>query len=44
MLPKPFARVRLRFADPIHLNDGEKEDFEVLRERLEKTMLPGLHR
>ncbi|NDY72274.1 hypothetical protein DO021_00210 [Desulfobacter hydrogenophilus] len=44
MLPKPFARVRLRFSDPIHICDKENENFEDLRDRLEKTMLPGLHR
>ncbi len=44
MIPKPFARVRLRFLDPIHICGEKNEDFEALRERLEKIMLPGLHR
>ncbi|WP_321495270.1 lysophospholipid acyltransferase family protein [uncultured Desulfobacter sp.] len=44
MLPKPFARVRLRFFDPIHICGEEKESFEALLQRLEKIMLPGLHR
>lgn len=44
MIPKPFARVRLRFLDPIHICEQEDENFEALREQLEKTMLPGLHR
>ncbi|HBT89665.1 lysophospholipid acyltransferase family protein [Desulfobacter sp.] len=46
MIPKPFAKVRLRFLDPIHIyekNGKKNEDFEVLRERLETLMLPGLH-
>jgi hypothetical protein len=44
MVPKPFAKVRLRFLDPIHICGKENENFEALREQLEKTMLPGLHR
>lgn len=44
MVPKPFAVVRLRFLDPIHICGEENTDFETLRDRLEKLMLPGLHR
>ena len=43
MVPKPFAKVRLRFLDPIHICGRENEDFETLRKGLEKMMLPGLH-
>jgi lysophospholipid acyltransferase (LPLAT)-like uncharacterized protein len=43
MIPKPFAKVRLRFLDPIHVYGEKNEDFEVLRERLETLMRPGLH-
>ncbi len=44
MVPKPFAKVRLRFLDPIRICEQKSENFEALREQLEKTMLPGLHR
>ena len=43
MVPKPFAKVQLRFLDPIHIGGKDNEDFEALRKRLEETMLPGLH-
>lgn len=44
MLPKPFARVKISFSDPIDLNQGEvASDFEILRLGLEQKMLPGLH-
>ena len=44
MLPKPFARVTLRFGDMINLHSGESEnDFEQQRNRLQEIMLPGLH-
>jgi len=43
MVPKPFAKVRLRFLDPIHVGAKANEDFETLRKQLEQTMLPGLH-
>ncbi len=43
MLPKPFARVRLYFSDPIHLTPEEEHDFEAQRQNLEQLMLPQLH-
>ena len=43
MIPKPFAKVRLRFLDPIHICGKKNENFEVLRKRLETLMLPDLH-
>lgn len=44
MLPKPFARVTLRFGDMMDLTSGVNEDdFENQRVRLEQTMLPALH-
>ncbi|MGD9826704.1 lysophospholipid acyltransferase family protein [Desulfobacter sp.] len=43
MIPKPFARVRLRFLDPIHICREENKNFDALRERLEKIMEPALH-
>jgi lysophospholipid acyltransferase (LPLAT)-like uncharacterized protein len=43
MLPKPFARVRLRFGNILDLNAGEgEENFESLRVQLQEIMLPGL--
>lgn len=43
MLPKPFARVNLRFDEMIDLSSGESdEDFECHRARLQKIMQPGL--
>lgn len=44
MLPKPFARVTLRYGDMLDLasKTGE-EDFERQRLRLQEIMLPGLH-
>lgn len=43
MIPKPFARVTLRFGRMIDLNDArEGEDFEGHRAALEVAMLPGL--
>ncbi len=43
MLPKPFARVTIRFGDliPCHVAGGS-EEFERQRRSLEKIMLPGL--
>ncbi len=43
MLPKPFTRVRIRYADPIRLELDDNTDFEGLRNRLEEEMRPGLH-
>ncbi len=44
MLPKPFARVTLRFGDMISCPVSEtKEEFERQRALLEKIMLPSLH-
>ncbi len=44
MLPKPFARVTLRFGDMIFCSVPEtKEEFERRRALLEKIMLPSLH-
>jgi hypothetical protein len=44
MLPKPFARVTLRFGDMLDLTCEEsEEDFERQRVRLQEIMLPGLH-
>jgi len=43
MLPKPFARVNLRFGNMLDLNAGEgDENFESHRVRLQEIMLPGL--
>jgi len=43
MIPKPFARVTLRFGRMIDLNDSrEGEDFEGHRAALEAAMRPGL--
>lgn len=43
MLPKPFARVHLRFCEMLDLNaGGSDEAFENQRLRLEQIMLPGL--
>jgi lysophospholipid acyltransferase (LPLAT)-like uncharacterized protein len=45
MLPKPFARVALRFGEMIHFNAASHEsDFEARRLELENVMLPGLIR
>lgn len=44
MVPKPFARVTIRYGDPIPCPPGADNDtFEAQRASLEKTMLPGLH-
>ncbi len=44
MLPKPFARVTLRYGEMLDLTSGASEDdFENQRVRLEKIMLPALH-
>jgi hypothetical protein len=44
MLPKPFARVTLRFGEMLDLTSGEsEEDFERHRVRIQKIMQPGLH-
>ena len=44
MLPKPFARVTLRFGDMISCPTPEtEEDFEHQRISLEKVMLPSIH-
>jgi hypothetical protein len=43
MLPKPFARVTLRFGRMIDFNTLEgKDNFEAQRLELERTMRPGL--
>ncbi len=43
MLPKPFARVTLRFGEMLDLTStGSDEDFEPHRVRLQETMLPSL--
>lgn len=43
MLPKPFAKVTLRFGKMIDFNTVNRElDFEAQRLELERTMLPGL--
>jgi lysophospholipid acyltransferase (LPLAT)-like uncharacterized protein len=45
MVPKPFARVTLRFGDLIPCPPAESsEEFEKQRVSLENTMLPGIHR
>jgi lysophospholipid acyltransferase (LPLAT)-like uncharacterized protein len=44
MLPKPFARVTLRFGEMLDLTSGaSQEDFECHRIRLQEIMQPGLH-
>ncbi|PIE60901.1 MAG: hypothetical protein CSA29_06125 [Desulfobacterales bacterium] len=43
MLPKPFTRVRIRYADPINFSLKDNVAFETLRRTLEQEMLPGLH-
>ncbi len=44
MVPKPFARVTLRFGDPIPCSSVESsEEFEKQRVSLENIMLPGIH-
>ncbi|WDP93093.1 MAG: lysophospholipid acyltransferase family protein [Desulfobacter sp.] len=43
MVPKPFARVTLRFDAPIRFDQETDLDFEQLRRDLEAKMLPGLH-
>jgi hypothetical protein len=43
MLPKPFARVTLRFGEMLDLSSGKGEDhFEYQRARLEEIMKPEL--
>ncbi len=43
MLPKPFSKVTLTFGDEMHLApDDSSADFEIRRQLLEDTMLPGL--
>jgi lysophospholipid acyltransferase (LPLAT)-like uncharacterized protein len=43
MLPKPFARVTLRFGEMMRFPaDSERRLFESQREELERTMRPGL--
>ena len=43
MLPKPFAKVTLRFGEMIDMTAGEgDDDFEKHRTRLQQIMLPGL--
>ena len=44
MLPKPFARVTLRYGDMLDLASKEGgEAFERQRRRLQEVMLPGLY-
>lgn len=43
MLPKPFARVTIRFGQLIHFPvENDKQTFENQRSHLERIMLPGL--
>ena len=43
MLPKPFAKVTLRFGRMININTlNGRDDFEAQRLELQNTMLPGL--
>ncbi len=43
MLPKPFARVNLRFGQMLDLSTGESDEhFECHRTRLQEIMQPGL--
>jgi lysophospholipid acyltransferase (LPLAT)-like uncharacterized protein len=43
MLPKPFAKVTLRFGEMLDLTSGEGvDDFENHRLQLQQIMLPGL--
>jgi lysophospholipid acyltransferase (LPLAT)-like uncharacterized protein len=43
MLPKPFAKVNLRFGDMLDLSTGEGDEaFEDHRVRLQQIMQPGL--
>ncbi|MGZ6229839.1 MAG: lysophospholipid acyltransferase family protein, partial [Syntrophales bacterium] len=43
MLPKPFARVSLRFGEMLDLTSGASDkDFELQRVRLQEVMRPGL--
>jgi len=43
MLPKPFARVRLRFDRPVRLPPVlDEADFEAQRDALEQRMQPGI--
>jgi lysophospholipid acyltransferase (LPLAT)-like uncharacterized protein len=43
MLPKPFAKVRLRFGEMLDLSTGEGDEaFEGHRMRLQQIMQPGL--
>lgn len=43
MLPKPFAKVTLRFGEMININTlNGRDDFEAQRLELQNTMLPGL--
>ena len=44
MLPKPFARVTLRYGEMLDLTSGtSEEDFERHRTRLQEMMQTGLH-
>jgi lysophospholipid acyltransferase (LPLAT)-like uncharacterized protein len=44
MLPKPFARVTLRFGEMLDVNSGtSEEDFERQRSLIQEIMIPGLH-
>jgi len=44
MLPKPFARVTIKYGEMLDLNAGaDEEDFEQQRLRLQVIMLPCLH-
>jgi len=44
MLPKPFARVTIRFGDIIPWKTMETEDeFEIQRNTLENIMSPSIH-
>lgn len=43
MLPKPFARVTIRFGPMMHFPaEDDKQTFESQRNHLEKIMLPGI--
>lgn len=44
MLPKPFARVSMRFGEMLDLTcEANKDDLERQRVRLQEIMQPGLH-
>jgi hypothetical protein len=45
MLPKPFAKVNIRFGQMMTFqHEDDENDFEIQRVQLERVMLPGLIR